>query len=137
MVNAPANLTAATLFLSRTTAPKLKIVATVGTLVVHIADTAVRAFDFSRKAGGVQALIRQCTQFFSPCNLILHILECFHIDDWLVGILHEILRQFATVLFAMLCDRVLDELLLQEKIPCVGDIGKHHLNVRIHPSTSV
>ena len=54
-----------------------------------------------------------------------------------MGVFHEILRELAFVLPAFLGDRVLDEFLLQEQVPGVGDVRQDALNVGIHPAASV
>ena len=124
------------LFLLAATVPELHI-ATVCPLVVHIALTAVWAFDFSCKAGCVQTLICQCAKFPAPCHLLLHKVKSGLVDYGRMGVLHIVLRKFPSVLFPLLGDWVGDKLLLQEQVPRVGHIGQYHLDVGIYPTAAV
>ena len=124
------------LFLLAATVPEL-LIATVCPLVVHIALTAVWAFDFSCKAGCVQTLICQCAKFPAPCHLLLHKVKSGLVDYGRMGVLHIVLRKFPSVLFPLLGDWVGDKLLLQEQVPRVGHIGQYHLDVGIYPTAAV
>lgn len=65
---------------------------------VHITAAAMWAFDFARKAAGVERLISKGAEVPPPFELSLDSLPFLHRDDGFVGVLHEILRQFAAVL---------------------------------------
>lgn len=106
VVDGAAHRTAGTflLFLFAAAVPELHV-APVCPLVVHIALTAVRTFDFSRKAGSVQALVCQRSQLPAPCHLLLHKVKSGLVDNGRMGVLHIVLGKFPSVLFPLLGDK--------------------------------
>jgi len=66
-----------------------------------------------------------------PCHFILHILECLHIDNWLVRIFDKVLWQLATILFPLLFNRVGDVFLLQEQVACVSHVVQNCFQIGI------
>ena len=54
-----------------------------------------------------------------------------------MGVLHEVLRQFAVVFTSVLCDGICTVFLLEEHIPCVGDVGENDLHIGIDPGLAL
>lgn len=104
---------------------------------MYIAFAADAAFDFPGKAAGVERLVRKRPQLPAPGHLLLHIVEGRFVDDGLMGILDEVLRQFPFILLPMLRDGVLDVFLLQEQVACVVDVRQDVLDIGIHPSAAL
>ncbi len=111
------------LFLFASTIPIFLKVSVLRAPIVHVAVAAIRALDLAGKAADVQALVGKGSELPASGHLVLDVLEGLHVDDGLVGVFDEVLRQLATVLLALLGNRVCDVLLLQEHVPGVGNVG--------------
>ncbi len=105
--------------------------------IPHIAFAAESALDLSRKAGDVQALIGQNSEFPPSGDLFLHKLKGLHVYDGLVVVFHIVLREMALVLPAFFSNGIFDEFLLQKQVPRIGDVGEHASDVRVDPRTAV
>ena len=55
----------------------------------------------------------------------------------LMGAFHVVLRQFPSILLPLLGERICDVFLLQEQVSGVRNVGKHVLDVGIHPAFSL
>ena len=70
-------------------------------------------------------IIREASHFLIPCKLLLYTFEGVHIDDRLMVILHQVLRQFPRIQDLLFGNRVFDECLLEKGIPGVSDVPKN------------
>lgn len=103
-------------------------------LAADKAASALSAFQHTGKTGGVQRLVRKWPHLLPAGHLLLHIPEGFHINNGFVCPFHIILRQLAFILLPLFRDGVFNVLLLEQKVPCIGDVGQHDLDIGIHPS---
>ena len=81
----------------------------------------------------MERLVADRPQVASSLELFLYCLPFVHWYDGFVGILHEILREFSTILFSLFRNGVKAVFLLKEHIPSVGYVREDHLNIGVHP----
>ena len=104
--------------------------------IPHKTLSAVTALDFPCEAVDIEGFISEHTQVFSAFEFCLDCLPFVHRDDGFVGILNEILWQFATVLFPLLGDGIKAVFFVEEHIARVGNVGEDTFHIGIHPLTA-